>query len=109
VSDAVHRATLTRLIELGVETTSVQPLRSEGPLQGLSFCVTGQLSAPREEIHALIQARGGLVHTSVKKGTTYLVAGEKVGRTKIEAAERRGAKVIDEATLRAMLESTEPT
>jgi DNA ligase (NAD+) len=65
--------------------------------------VTGTLSSPREVIHAEILARGGEVHSAVKKGTTYLVAGDKVGKAKLEAAQKKGAEVIDEARLRELL------
>lgn len=50
-----------------------------------------------------ILARGGEVHSAVKKGTTYLVAGDKVGKAKLEAASKKGAEVIDEDRLRELL------
>jgi DNA ligase (NAD+) len=46
---------------------------------------------------------GGETHTSVKKGTTYLVVGDKVGQTKLEAARKKGAQIIDQAGLEALL------
>jgi DNA ligase (NAD+) len=101
--DPSQRAMLQKLLDLGVHAESDRPERVQGPLTGTSFCVTGTLSAPREEIHARIVAAGGEVHTSVKKGTTYLVAGEKVGQTKLDAAQKKGAKVITEAELDALL------
>ena len=74
-----------------------------GPLSGSSFCVTGVLSRKREDVHAAIRAAGGEVHDQVKQGTSYLVAGEKVGKTKLETARQRGTQVISEADLEAML------
>ncbi|MCA9581033.1 MAG: hypothetical protein KC416_04520, partial [Myxococcales bacterium] len=74
---------------------------------GKSFCVTGVLSKPRDVIHGWIRDAGGDVHTTVKKGTTYLVAGEKVGASKITAAEKKGTIVIDEGALRRLMEGTE--
>jgi DNA ligase (NAD+) len=76
---------------------------SEGPLKDLSFCVTGVLSRKREDVHAAIRAAGGTVHDSVKANTTYLVIGEKVGKSKLDSAKKRGAKVIDEKALDAMI------
>jgi BRCT domain type II-containing protein len=35
----------------------------------------------------------------VKKNTTYLVAGEKTGKSKLDQAKKYGTKVIDEAGL----------
>ena len=46
-----------------------------------------------------IRNAGGEIHDRVKKGTTYLVAGEKVGDAKRKAAQKHGTLVIDEAKL----------
>ncbi len=99
-----HRAVCESLLRLGVhaEQPAAAP-RVEGPLSGSSFCVTGVLSRPREQIHATIRAVGGEIHDAVKKGTTYLVAGEKVGATKLDAARKRGTRVIDEAQLETLV------
>jgi DNA ligase (NAD+) len=102
-----QRAVLEKLLRLGVHAETTRKERVEGPLSGRSFCVTGTLSKPREQIHAELEALGGEIHTSVKKGTTYLVAGDKVGQTKLEAARKKGAQIIDEAALRALLAGAE--
>ena len=47
----------------------------------------------------MIRAAGGEVHDVVKKGTAWLVAGEKVGASKLERAPRFGTKVIGEDDL----------
>ncbi len=78
-------------------------VNTEGPLFGKSFCVTGVLTRKREDVHADIRAAGGTVHDAVKAGTTFLVAGDKVGATKLDAAKKRGAQVIDEPALYAMI------
>jgi NAD-dependent DNA ligase len=39
----------------------------------------------------------------VKKGTTYLVAGDKVGQSKRDSAAKFGVEVIDEPRLRELL------
>src|SRR5262249_45727874 len=79
-----------------------QPLEvvaADGPLKGKSVCVTGVLSKKREDVHADIRAAGGEVHDGVKKNTTYLVAGEKTGKAKLDQAKKFGTKVIDEKGL----------
>ncbi|MFZ5895818.1 MAG: NAD-dependent DNA ligase LigA [Myxococcota bacterium] len=103
LKDESSRALLQRLAELGVSRAQPRFEVVEGPLSGLSFCVTGVLSRKREDVHALIRAAGGSVHDKVKQGTTYLLAGDKVGATKLNAAKKSGAQVIDEATLDRML------
>ena len=89
------------------EVSRAQPMHSvvkDGHLAGASFCVTGVLSRKREDVHAAIRAAGGTIHDGVKKGTTYLVAGEKVGKSKLDAAKKHGTQVIDEPTLEKMLQ-----
>lgn len=107
-ADPVQRAVTEHLLARGV--VAEQPEETSGPatgpLAGMSFCVTGTLSKPRGDIHALIRANGGTVHERVKQGTTYLVAGEKVGASKRTNAEKFGTQVIDEATLLGMINAT---
>ncbi|HEU5072871.1 MAG TPA: NAD-dependent DNA ligase LigA [Polyangiaceae bacterium] len=104
LANDVSRELLERLLEHGVSTPERLPERSaEGPLVGLSFCVTGVLSKKREDVHAAIRSAGGEVHDKVKKGTSYLVVGEKVGKAKLDAATKRGAKLINESELEAMI------
>jgi len=105
INDPTKRQLLRKLADLGVsrpQTAASVP--TTGPLSGLSFCVTGVLSKPREAVHAAIVAAGGLVHDKVKKGTQYLVAGEKVGQSKLDSASKYGVEVIDEARLLAMID-----
>jgi DNA ligase (NAD+) len=82
--------------------------KTEGPLLGMSFCVTGVLSKKREDVHQEIRDAGGEVHDKVKKGTTYLLAGEKVGKAKLDGARKFGAQVIDEAGLAALIRGEAP-
>jgi DNA ligase (NAD+) len=102
--DATSRELLQRLAARKVSRPQPQhEVAPSGPLAGASFCVTGVLSKKREDVHASIRAAGGEVHDKVKKGTSYLVAGEKVGKSKLDSAKKFGARVIDEPTLDAML------
>ncbi len=65
--------------------------------------MTGVLSKKREDVHADIRAAGGEVHDSVKKNTTYLVAGDKTGKSKLDQAKKYGTRVVDEAGLEALM------
>ena len=81
---------------------SVRPFYEEksGALVGQNFVVTGTLEhMSRDEAADKIRARGGVFQTSVAKDTTYLVAGGKVGASKLKKAEQYGTKIIDEAAL----------
>lgn len=69
-----------------------------GKLSGKSFVVTGTLeSMGRDEAAEKIRSLGGIFQSSVGKDTTYLVAGGKVGASKLQKAEKYGTQVIDEA------------
>jgi DNA ligase (NAD+) len=108
LADETKRNLLRRLAAHGVSRAQL-PVQSQisGPLSGKSFCVTGVLNRPREEVHASIAAAGGAVHDKMKKGTQYLVRGEKVGQSKLDAAKKFGAAIIDETRLLAMIESSD--
>jgi len=104
LTDEQSRALLIRLRDLGVSVPQpVAQAAVEGPLSGLSFCVTGVLSRKREDVHAAIRAAGGTVHDKVKQGTSFLVTGEKVGAAKLTAAKKAGARIVDEPTLERLL------
>jgi DNA ligase (NAD+) len=105
LSDPVQRELLERFHARGVSRPEpVHTSAASGPLAGTSFCVTGVLSRKREDVHAAIRAAGGVVHDAVKKGTTYLVAGEKVGKSKLDLAKKHGTKVIDEVVLQRLID-----
>jgi DNA ligase (NAD+) len=78
--------------------------KKTGKLLGKNFVVTGTLeSMGRDEAADAIRALGGTFQTAVAKDTTYLVAGGKVGASKLKKAEQYGTKVINEAELLALL------
>jgi DNA ligase (NAD+) len=102
--DEEQRALMQKLLALGVGRPQPRPeVAAEGPLKGMSFCVTGVLSRKRDDVHADIRAAGGEVHDGVKKNTAYLVSGEKTGKSKLDQAKKYGTKVIGEEALYAML------
>ena len=77
---------------------------SGGKLTGKNFVVTGTLeSMGRDEAAEKIRALGGTFQTSVGKDTTYLVAGGKVGASKLAKAKKNGTEVIDEQKLLELL------
>ena len=101
---AESRALLEKLLARDVSRPQpVNVSKTDGPLLGMSFCVTGVLSKKREDVHQDIREAGGEVHDKVKKGTTFLLAGEKVGKAKLDSARKFGARVISEAELSALI------
>lgn len=72
-------------------------------LKGKKFCITGKLSQTREYFANLILENGGGISSGVTNATDYLVAGEKTGASKTNAARECGTKVITEQELKEML------
>lgn len=94
-SDEDNLALLDKFKRLGVEPHYE---RKTGKLVGKNFVVTGTLqSMGRDQAADRIRALGGTFQTSVAKDTDYLVAGGKVGASKLKKAESYGTKIIDEA------------
>ena len=88
---------LEKFANLGV---TPQFTKKSGSLTGQSFVITGTLqSMGRDAAAEKIRALGGTFQTAVAKDTTYLVAGGKVGASKLKKAEQYGTKIIDEQTL----------
>ena len=98
-----NRELVERLREAGLTFTHRRKVRHAGPLEGLAFVLTGTLPVwSREEAKETIEAAGGKVTGSVSKKTSYLVAGSDAG-SKLDKAVALEVPVIDEATLREML------
>lgn len=71
-----------------------------GPLPGVKFVVTGTLEhMTRDEAAQRIRRAGGVFQSSVGKDTDYLVAGGKVGASKLKKAGQYGTKIITESDL----------
>ena len=94
---------LDKLAERGVDPEEPVVATTGGPLAGLTFVVTGTLTQPRTDVQKKIENAGGKVAGSVSKKTSYLVAGADTGKTKLDAAQKHGVKVIDEAELEQLL------
>src|SRR5205823_2923527 len=83
VFEYLHDEDNLRLIEklraAGVRLKGETAARG-GPLQGLTFVVTGSLQNwSRNEIESLIKRQGGAVAAAVSKKTSYVVLGENPG------------------------------
>jgi DNA ligase (NAD+) len=101
-ADPDNEALLAKFERLGV-----MPYYEEktGKLNGLHFVVTGTLeSMGRDDAAEKIRALGGIFQTSVAKDTDYLVAGGKIGASKLKKAESYGTKIIDEAAFLRLIQ-----
>ena len=73
------------------------------PLAGKTFVLTGTLpTLTRDDAKDMIEAAGGKVSGSVSKKTDYVVAGAEAG-SKLDKARELGVAIVDEDSLRALL------
>jgi len=96
-------AVLDKLHARGVDPEEPITAVTNGVFTGKTLVVTGTLTQPRADVQKRIEAAGGKVAGSVSKKTSYLVAGADTGKTKLDAAQKHGVTVIDEAELERLL------
>lgn len=68
----------------------------EGLLNGINIVFTGTMSRPRAELIADATSKNACVQAKVNKKTNILCCGEKVGKTKTDAATKLGVEIITE-------------
>jgi DNA ligase (NAD+) len=70
---------------------------SSNILEGKSFVVSGVFSQfSRDEIKAAVEQHGGKNVGSISKKTDYVLAGDKMGPSKLQKAEDLGVPIISE-------------
>ena len=88
---------------LQMEAAGPPPDLPDQTFEGQTIVVTGTLDAwTRDEVKALIQARGGRVSSSVSKKTAFVLAGADPG-SKTDKAQSLGVPILDEAAFRDKL------
>ncbi len=96
---------IRELLHVGVKLKADEINTGEGPLAGLKFCITGELSSPRGEFEKLIKKSGGVMVSSVSKNTSYLITNETDGSSsKFVKAKDLGIPIITENKLLKMIE-----
>lgn len=99
-ADGQNRDLVKRMLANGVRPRVRE--RSDGPLQGKKFVITGTLSAPRPAVQARIEAVGGQVVGGVSKNVDFVVVGADPG-SKVKQAEKLGIPRLDESALAKLL------
>jgi len=97
---------IDRLKQNGVRFAGEAKSEKQGnQLDGLSFVVSGVFeSFSREELKALIENHGGTIKSGVSKNVNFLVAGDKMGPSKLEKAEKLEVEIISEEDLMKKIE-----
>lgn len=107
-SDIVDGLNLKKSMILDLEKEiTITGTSGTGPLSGYSMCITGELWAPREEIHDMMRQKGIEAKSSVSKDLSFLVTDDvNSGSGKNAKAAKYGVKIIDGKTLRGILDGT---
>ncbi len=104
-ADDENNLVLERLMAAGLKFENEEgPALESDKLHGKSFVVSGVFQHfSREEITQKILANGGKVLSGVSAKLDFLVAGENMGPSKLEKANKLGVKMISEAEFIEML------
>jgi DNA ligase (NAD+) len=89
---------------LQFELSEDQLANSTTKLEGLIFVVSGVFSKfSRDDLKNAIEQNGGKVSSSISKKTSYIVAGENMGPSKLAKAEKLEVSIINEDQFLEML------
>ena len=105
-SNEENQQIINRLKSYGVQLEiSAEKLANQtNKLEGNIFVVSGVFyQVSRTELKKLIEDNGGKVSSSISSKTNFVVAGDKMGPSKKEKAEKLGVEIISEETFLQML------
>jgi DNA ligase (NAD+) len=97
-SQSSNKALLSKFKIFGIwpKESRAESISTDTTLAGKVFVITGSFpDFSRDQLAALIQARGGKVTNSVSKKTSYLLVGENPG-SKLETAKVLGVQILEE-------------
>lgn len=90
---------IERLRQAGLQMELPEIQCSSTLLEGMNIVISGTFTHhSREEYKAIIEANGGKNVSSISKKTTFILAGENMGPSKLEKAQKLGVEIIDEDT-----------
>lgn len=104
----VNRENIEKLRAAGVQLAMPEEAPGERTdiLAGKSFVISGVFSLhSRDEYKELIEKNGGKNVGSISKKTDYVLAGENMGPSKLEKANKLGIPIISEQDFLKMLEA----
>ena len=106
----VNRSIVERLRGYGLQMSVVKSGDggSSDLLSGKSIVISGVFQHhSRDEYKALIERNGGKNVSSISGKTSFVLAGESMGPSKLQKAEKLGVPLVDEDTFRKMIGETE--
>lgn len=102
-----NREIVERLRACGLQMSIVsdEAVPASNVLEGKSIVISGVFQHhSRDEYKALIERHGGKNVSSISGKTSFILAGENMGPSKLEKAEKLGVAIVDEDTFLKMIE-----
>lgn len=103
-----HIAIIERLKTAGLqfETITTETILTSDKLNGLSIVISGTFTHhSRDEYKALIEQHGGKNVGSISAKTSFVLAGENMGPSKLEKAQKLGIKIMNEDEFLTLIEA----
>ncbi len=103
-SEQTNREEIERLKLAGLQFVTTTNKKLSNMLEGTTFVVSGIFANySRDELKSAIKANGGKVVSSISKKLDYLIAGDKMGPSKKEKAEKLEVRIISEEDFESLL------
>lgn len=107
--DEANRKIVARLRESGLRFEIGEKQLLSNALDGLKFVISGTFSEhSRDQLKELIESHGGRNQSGVSANTDYLLAGDRIGPTKLNKARKLGVRIIGEEDFVRMLSGDMP-
>jgi DNA ligase (NAD+) len=100
-----HREEIEQLKAQGLQFVSEEKevvLQSEA-LSGKTFIISGTFEKSRDELKDIIEQNGGKILSSISAKLNYLVAGDNMGPSKLEKAQKLNIPIISDEDLMGMI------
>jgi DNA ligase (NAD+) len=99
-----HLKTLDKLISVGLQFQNEKKLNQSNKLEGKTFVVSGVFETlSRDEIKLLIEENGGKNVGSISSKTSFVIAGDNMGPSKLKKAEDLNISIINEEDFKRMI------
>lgn len=105
-SDEENMSLVTRLRKSGLnfESNEIENALHSNIFEGKTFVISGVFeNHSREELKDIIKGNGGKVVSSISSKLSYLIAGDKMGPSKLDKAIKLGVNMISEMEFEQML------
>ena len=102
LDNPIHQEQIKSLRNYGLnfEIKEKEIVLTSNSLEGKTFLISGVfVNHSREELAALIESHGGKMVSAISAKLSYLVAGDKMGPSKLAKAEKLGIQMINDTEL----------